>query len=93
MFHNIINAAVKNKIAQRKKNAPKIIGEKKLCSCNLNKPAMIDKSTDTKDLERLAKDKKILKKFKKSVEKKKTQSQLFSEVIGSPRNSEEVEDE
>lgn len=89
MFNNIMNAAIKNKLNNKNNQKLKIIIE-----TNTNKkPLMIDKSTDTKDLEKIAKEKKILNKFKKNIEKKKAQSKLFSQVIGSPRNVEEIEDE
>lgn len=54
---------------------------------------MCDKSTSTEDLVKKEKERKILEKFKKETKKKQKQAELFKQVLGSPRNIEEVEDE
>ncbi len=54
---------------------------------------MCDKSTSTEDLVKKEKERKILEKFKKQTKKKQEKADLFKQVLGSPRNVEEVEDE
>ena len=54
---------------------------------------MCDKSTSTEDLVKREKERKILKKFQKETKKKQEQAELFKQVLGSPRNIEEIEDE
>lgn len=89
MFNNIIKSCVEEK--QRQFRTRRVILNNN--SIINNKPVMVDKSTSTEDLVKQAKEKKKLEKFKKSVQQKNNQSALFKEVLGEPRNVEEVEDE
>uniref|UniRef100_A0A6C0CSS4 Uncharacterized protein n=1 Tax=viral metagenome TaxID=1070528 RepID=A0A6C0CSS4_9ZZZZ len=55
---------------------------------------MIDKSTDTIDLVKKEREKKLLEKFKKQTETKKKQAELFKQVIGTPKAViDDIEDE
>lgn len=57
------------------------------------KPVMCDKSTSTEDLVKKEKERKILEKFKKQTLEKQEKAELFKQVLGSPRNTHDIEDE
>lgn len=88
MFNNIIQSCIEDKRRQSQKRI--VIRNQNIVN---NKPTMVDKSTSTADLVKQAKEKKKLEKFKKTIQEKNNQSALFKEVLGEPRNIEEVEDE
>ena len=62
-------------------------------SSQTTKYKMVNKSTSTEDLEKKIKERKMLEKFKKKTLEKQKQSNLFKQVIGSPRNVDDIEDE
>ena len=57
------------------------------------KKVMCDKSTSTADLVKKEKERKILEKFKKQTLEKQEKAELFKQVLGSPRNTHDIEDE
>ena len=63
-------------------------------STNTDVIRMIDKSTDTIDLVKKEKERKLLEKFKKKTETRKKQAELFKQVIGTPKAViDDIEDE
>ena len=98
MFQNIIQAEIENKKKYHKiKKVKKKENERKKNTHSASTQTyfnlMCDKSTSTEDLVKQEKERKILEKFKKETKKKQKQAELFKQVLGTPRNIEEVEDE
>ena len=100
MLQNIIRADINNKkkyyannnLFKTKKTVKKATSITDN-STQTSNPIMCDKSTSTEDLVKKEKERKLLEKFKKETLKKQQQADLFKQVLGTPRNIQEIEDE
>lgn len=97
--HNKSRLRYKNKINNNKTKTTEISTQTtntityKSSETMTEKKVMCDKSTSTEDLVKKEKERKKLEKFKKQTLEKQEKAELFKQVLGSPRNTHDIEDE